>query len=64
MQMLFKLVKFLDKVARTYNEIGINALLSGPTTQKINLYSGIAQTFLKAFNNFSGASNDTELRSS
>jgi len=53
--------KFADKVARTYNEIGINALLSSPTTQKINLFSGIAQTFLKAFNNFSGASNDLEL---
>jgi len=53
--------KFADKVARIYNEIGINALLSGPTTQKINLYSGVAQTFLKAFNNFSGSTNFTEL---
>ena len=56
-----KFAKGLDKGARIFNEIGINALLSGPTTQKINLYSGVAQTFLKAFNNFSGSTNFTEL---
>ena len=57
----FQIGKKLDRTARIYNEIGINALLSGPTTQKINLYSGVAQTFLKAFNNFSSSSNFTEL---
>ena len=57
----FQIGKKLDRAARIYNEIGINALLSGPTTQKINLYSGVAQTFLKAFNNFSGSTNFTEL---
>ena len=57
----FQIGKKFGKAARIYNEIGINALLSGPTTQKINLYSGVAQTFLKAFNNFSGSTNFTEL---
>ena len=56
------LIKGLDKGARILNEIGINAVLSGPNTQAINLYSGAMMTFMKAMNNFAGASSVTELR--
>jgi|TARA_Y100000289_G_scaffold27674_1_gene27260 hypothetical protein len=56
------LIKGLDKGARILNEIGINAVLSGPNTQAINLYSGAMMTFMKAMNNFVGASSVTELR--
>ena len=56
------LIKGLDKGARILNEIGINAVLSGPNTQAINLYSGAMMTFMKAINNFAGASSVTELR--
>tara|TARA_A100000172_G_scaffold81071_1_gene72776 strand:+ start:3040 stop:7836 length:4797 start_codon:yes stop_codon:yes gene_type:complete len=56
------LIKGLDKGARILNEIGINAVLSGPNTQAINLYSGAMMTFMKAMNNFAGASSAIELR--
>jgi len=56
------LIKGLDKGARILNEIGINAVLSGPNTQAINLYSGAMMTFMKAMNNFAGANSVTELR--
>ena len=56
------LIKGLDKTVRILNEIGINAVLSGPNTQAINLYSGAMMTFMKAMNNFVGASSVTELR--
>ena len=55
-------VKGLDKLTRIVNEIGINGILSGPNTQAINLYSGAMMTFMKAMNNFVGASNAQELR--
>ena len=51
-----------DKFVRIMNEIGINAVLSGPTTQAVNLYSGAMMTFLKALNNFAGASSYPELK--
>ena len=56
------LIKGLDKGARILNEIGINAVLSGPNTQAINLYSGAMMTFMKAMNNFAGANSVQELR--
>ena len=51
-----------DKFIRIMNEIGINAVLSGPTTQAVNLYSGAMMTFLKSLNNFAGASSYPELK--
>ena len=56
------LAKGLNQSMRIINEIGINAVLSGPNTQAINLYSGAMMTFLKATNNFVGASSIQELR--
>ena len=58
----FNLGKKVNNVMRTYNEIGINALLSAPTTQEINLFSGIAMSYLKAANLAAGSSNLPELQ--
>jgi hypothetical protein len=55
-------MKGAGKAVRIINEIGINAVLSGPNTQAINLYSGAMMTFMKAMNNFVGASSVQELR--
>ena len=43
------------QLSRIINEIGINGVLSGLTSQKINLYSGIAQTIIKTIGNFVGS---------
>ena len=56
------LMKGASKAVRILNEIGINAVLSGPTTQTINLYSGAMMTFMKAMNNFAGANSVQELQ--
>jgi len=44
----------LGQVSRVINEVGINGVLSGLPTQRINLYSGVVKTFLHAINNFTG----------
>ncbi len=38
-----------NKTARVINEIGINALMSAPGTNEVNLVSGILNTYLNAF---------------
>jgi len=43
------------QLSRIVNEIGINGVLSGLTSQKVNLYSGIAQTMIKTMGNFVGS---------
>tara|TARA_B100001115_G_scaffold92017_1_gene67687 strand:- start:52 stop:5265 length:5214 start_codon:yes stop_codon:yes gene_type:complete len=43
------------QLSRIVNEIGINGVLSGLTSQKVNLYSGIAQTMIKTMGNFIGS---------
>ncbi len=54
--------KGLEGFGRVMNEIGINAVLSGPSTQKVNLFSGLAMTFMRSLNNFAGANSITELK--
>ena len=43
------------QLSRIINEVGINGVLSGLTSQKVNLYSGIAQTMIKTMGNFVGS---------
>jgi len=43
------------QLSRIVNEVGINGVLSGLTSQKVNLYSGIAQTMIKTLGNFVGS---------
>jgi len=58
----FNIGRRFNNLVRTYNEIGINALLSAPTTQEINLFSGVAMSYLKAANLAAGSSNLPELQ--
>ena len=51
----------LDKIMRTVNEVGINALLSAPTTQEVNFISGVAQSYLAALKLALGSNNLKEL---
>jgi len=51
----------LDKTMRTVNEVGINALLSAPTTQEVNFISGVAQSYLAALKLALGSNNLKEL---
>ena len=51
----------LDKGMRTVNEVGINALLSAPTTQEVNFISGVAQSYLAALKLALGSNNLKEL---
>ena len=51
----------LDKGIRTVNEVGINALLSAPTTQEVNFISGVAQSYLAALKLALGSNNLKEL---
>ena len=50
-----------DRSVRIFNEIGINAMLSAPTTQIVNLTSGITQSYLAALKLAFGANNVKEL---
>ena len=43
------LPSLLNKGARVINEIGINALMSAPGTNEVNLISGLLNTYLNAF---------------
>jgi len=47
-------LKLANQTSRVINEVGINGVLSGLPSQRINLYSGIVQTFLGNMKNFSG----------
>ncbi len=49
-----KTLKNLNQTSRVINEVGINGVLSGLPSQRVNLYSGVAQTFLGNMKNFSG----------
>ena len=49
-----KTLKLANQTSRIINEVGINGVLSGLPSQRVNLYSGIAQTFLGNMKNFSG----------
>ncbi len=49
-----KTLKIANQTSRVINEVGINGVLSGLPSQRVNLYSGIAQTFLGIIKNFSG----------
>ena len=51
----------LDKFVRGVNEVGINALLSAPTTQEVNFISGVAQSYLAALKLALGSNNLKEL---
>ena len=45
---------------RVFNEIGINALLSAPTTNEVNFLSGLLETYTSAFELALGAGSKTE----
>ncbi len=45
---------------RVFNEIGINALLSAPTTNEVNFLSGMLETYTAAFELALGAGSKTE----
>jgi hypothetical protein len=49
-----KTLKNLNQTSRVINEVGINGVLSGLPSQRVNLKSGVAQTFLGIMKNFSG----------
>ena len=49
-----KTLKLANQTSRVINEVGINGVLSGLPSQRVNLYSGIVQTFLGNMKNFSG----------
>jgi len=49
-----KTLKLANQTSRIINEVGINGVLSGLPSQRINLYSGIVQSFLGNMKNFSG----------
>ena len=51
----------LQKAPRVFNEIGINGLLSAPTTQAVNLTSGVAQSYLSSLKLALGSNNLREL---
>ena len=50
-----------NKGMRVFNEIGINALLSAPSTNEVNFVSGVLETYTSAFELMLGAGNRTEL---
>ena len=49
-----KTLKLANQTSRVINEVGINGVLSGLPSQRVNLYSGIVQSFLGNMKNFSG----------
>jgi len=53
--------KIFDKSVRVFNEVGINALLSAPTTNEVNLFSGVLQSYLTSLKLALGARNADEL---
>lgn len=53
--------KSLTKFNKVVNEIGINALLSAPTTQEVNFISGVAQSYLASLKLVLGSRGPKEL---
>ena len=51
----------INKAAKIINEIGINALMSAPGTNEVNLLSGIVNSYLNAFQFALGARSRTEI---
>ena len=58
--LIHRILDKADPATRIFNEIRINAMLSAPTTQEINLVSGVAETLQSAFELGLGATNKTE----
>ncbi len=52
--------KQFNQGVRVFNEIGINALLSAPTTNEVNFLSGLLETYTSAFELALGAGSKTE----
>ena len=52
--------RLFNKGVRVFNEIGINALLSAPTTNEVNFLSGLLETYTGAFELALGAGSKTE----
>ena len=59
--LLHKTLSSFNKANRIFNEIGINALLSAPTTNEINFLSGVLETYMSSYELIRGAGSRTEL---
>ena len=59
--LLHKTLSLWDKGNRIFNEIGINALLSAPTTNEINFISGVIETYMSSYELIRGAGSRVEL---
>ena len=59
--LLHKTLSLWDKGNRIFNEIGINALLSAPTTNEINFLSGVIETYMSSYELIRGAGSRVEL---
>ncbi len=60
-KLLHKTLSMFNKGNRIFNEIGINALLSAPTTNEINFISGVLETYMSSYELIRGAGSRTEL---
>ena len=58
--LMHRILDKVDPAVRLFNEIRINAMLSGPGTQEINLISGVLETFQSSFELALGATNKAE----
>jgi len=59
--LLHKTLSTFNKANRIFNEIGINALLSAPTTNQVNFISGVLETYMGSWELIRGAGSRTEL---
>ena len=59
--LLHKTLSSFNKANRIFNEIGINALLSAPTTNEINFLSGVLETYMSSYELIRGAGSRVEL---
>ena len=59
--LLHKTLSTFNKANRIFNEIGINALLSAPTTNEVNFISGVLETYMGSWELIRGAGSRTEL---
>jgi hypothetical protein len=59
--LLHKIFSSFNKGNRIFNEIGINALLSAPTTNEINFISGVIETYMGSYELIRGAGSRVEL---
>ena len=58
--LLTRILSQFNQGVRVFNEIGINALLSAPTTNEVNFLSGLLETYTSAFELALGAGSKTE----